>query len=158
MQALVDSVTTGAAVAVSGEIADDMLMVTPSASSLDVTKDKTTVFQVCFTDPTMGASAAKFLAEKYADAKIALFYNSGDTYSSGVADAFAEQAKASKLDIVDTETFKDDSSTSFINQPTKAMRKIKIEGLTGELTWNDEGQVEKPATAYVIQDGKYIAA
>ena len=158
MQALVGPVTTGAAVAVSGEIADDMLMVTPSASSLDVTKDKTTVFQVCFTDPTMGASAAKFLAEKCADAKIALFYNSGDTYSSGVADAFAEQAKASKLDIVDTETFKDDSSTSFINQPTKAMRKIKIEGLTGELTWNDEGQVEKPATAYVIQDGKYIAA
>lgn len=40
----------------------------------------------------------------------------------------------------------------------KAMRKIKIEGLTGELTWNDEGQVEKPATAYVILDGKYIAA
>ena len=34
----------------------------------------------------------------------------------------------------------------------------QIEGLTGELTWNDEGQVEKPATAYVIQDGKYIAA
>ena len=281
MQALVGPVTTGAAVAVSGEIADDMLMVTPSASSLDVTKDKTTVFQVCFTDPTMGASAAKFLAEKYADAKIALFYNSGDTYSSGVADAFAEQAKASKLDIVDTETFKDDSSTSFTNQLTKAkeagatlifapiyytpasvllknakdmgydmtlmgtdgmdgllsvegfdtslaegvllmtpfsaddeknadfvkaykeaydetpnqfaadaydcvhaiveaidragidiaadgadiagdlaraMRKIKIEGLTGELTWNDKGQVEKPATAYVIQDGKYIAA
>lgn len=79
MQALVGPVTTGAAVAVSGEIADDMLMVTPSASSLDVTKDKTTVFQVCFTDPTMGTSAAKFLAEKYADAKIALFYNSGDT-------------------------------------------------------------------------------
>ncbi len=106
----------------------------------------------------MGASAAKFLAEKYADAKIALFYNSGDTCSSGVADAFAEQAKASKLDIVDTETFKDDSATSFTNQLTKAMRKIKGEGLTGELTWNDEGQVEKPASAYVIQDGKYIAA
>lgn len=78
--------------------------------------------------------------------------------SGEIADAFAERAKASKLDIVDTETFKDDSSTSLINQPTKAMRKIKIEGLTGELTWNDEGQVEKPATAYVIQDGKYIAA
>ena len=90
MQALVGPVTTGAAVAVSGEIADDMLMVTPSASSLDVTKDKTTVFQVCFTDPTMGASAAKFLAEKYADAKIALFYNSGDTYSSAKASATPE--------------------------------------------------------------------
>ncbi len=281
MQALVGPVTTGAAVAVSGEIADDMLMVTPSASSLDVTKDKTSVFQVCFTDPTMGTSAAKFLAEKYPDEKIALFYNSGDTYSSGVADAFAAQAKKSKLDVVDTQTFKDDSSTSFTNQLTKvkdagatlifapiyytpasvllknasdmgydvtlmgtdgmdgilsvegfdtslaegvllmtpfsaddeknadfvkayedeygetpnqfaadaydcvhaihealveadleasvdpaeaatklakAMRKIKVDGLTGELSWNDSGQVEKPATAYVIQDGKYIAA
>ena len=281
MQALVGPVTTGAAVAVSGEIADDMLMVTPSASSLDVTKDKTTVFQVCFTDPTMGASAAKFLAEKYADAKIALFYNSGDTYSSGVADAFAEQAKESKLDIVDTETFKDDSSTSFTNQLTKAkeagatlifapiyytpasvllknakdmgydvkmmgcdgmdgilgvegfdtslaeglllmtpfsaddeknadfvnaykdkygdtpdqfaadaydgvhavaealkeaglgvdadpteaaeklskaMLKITVDGLTGKLTWNDKGQVQKEPTAYVITDGKYVQA
>ena len=229
-----------------------MLMVTPSASSLDVTKDKTTVFQVCFTDPTMGASAAKFLAEKYADAKIALFYNSGDTYSSGVADAFAEQAKESKLDIVDTETFKDDSSTSFTNQLTKAkeagatlifapiyytpasvllknakdmgydmtlmgtdgmdgllsvegfdtslaeglllmtpfsaddeknadfvnaykdkygetpdqvaeklpkaMLKITVDGLTGKLTWNDKGQVQKEPTAYVITDGKYVQA
>lgn len=281
LQALVGPVTTGAAVAVSGEIADDMLMVTPSASSLDVTKDKTTVFQVCFTDPTMGASAAKFLAEKYADAKIALFYNSGDTYSSGVADAFAEQAKASKLDIVDTETFKDDSATSFTNQLTKAkqagatmifapiyytpasvllknakdmgydvkmmgcdgmdgilgvegfdtslaeglllmtpfsaddeknadfvnaykdkygdtpdqfaadaydgvhavaeavkeaglgvdadptevaeklskaMLKITVDGLTGKLTWNDKGQVQKEPTAYVITDGKYVQA
>ena len=78
--------------------------------------------------------------------------------SGEIADAFVEQAKASKLDIVDAETFKDDSATSFTNQLAKAMRKIKIEGLTGELTWNDEGQVEKPATAYVIQDGKYIAA
>ena len=281
MQALVGPVTTGAAVAVSGEISDDMLMITPSASSLDVTKDKKTVFQVCFTDPTMGTSAAKFLAEKYADEKIALFYNSGDTYSSGVADAFSEQAKKSKLDIVDTETFKDDSQTSFTTQLTTAkekgatlifapiyytpasvllknaadmdydmklmgtdgmdgllsvegfdtslaegvllmtpfsaddeknadfvaaykkaygdvpnqfaadaydcvhaisealkksgidastdaataaeklsdaMRKITVKGLTGTLSWNDKGQVEKPATAYVISDGKYIAA
>ncbi len=281
MQALVGPVTTGAAVAVSGEIADDMLMITPSASSLDVTKGKTTVFQVCFTDPTMGTSAAKFLAENYPDEKIALFYNSGDTYSSGIADAFKEQAEESKLDIVDTETFKDDSSTSFTNQLTTAkeagatfifapiyytpasvllknasdmgyemtmmgtdgmdgilsvegfdtslaeglllmtpfsaddeknadfvaayedaygetpnqfaadgydcvhaiyealkkaelgsdvdpaeaataladaMREITVEGLTGELSWNDEGQVEKPATAYVIKNGKYITA
>ena len=40
--------------------------------------------------------------------------------SGEIADAFAEQAKASKLDIVDTETFKDDSATSFTNQLTKA--------------------------------------
>lgn len=283
MQALVGPTTTGASVAVAAECGNDpkTFMITPSASSEDVTDGKDCVFQVCFTDPNQGVNAAKFLAQKYADEKFVLFYNSGDAYSSGIADSFKVQAAESKLEIVDEETFKDDSATSFTNQLTKAkqagatmifapiyytpasvllknakdmgydmtlmgtdgmdgllsvegfdtslaegvllmtpfsaddeknadfvkaykdaydetpnqfaadaydcvhaiaeaidragidisadgadiagdlakaMRKIKIEGLTGELTWNDEGQVEKPATAYVIQDGKYIAA
>lgn len=283
MQALVGPTTTGASVAVAAECGNDpkTFMITPSASSEDVTDGKDCVFQVCFTDPNQGVNAAKFLAEKYADEKFVLFYNSGDAYSSGIADSFKAQAAESKLEIVDEETFKDDSATSFTNQLTKAkqagatmifapiyytpasvllknakdmgydmtlmgtdgmdgllsvegfdtslaegvllmtpfsaddeknadfvkaykdaydetpnqfaadaydcvhaiaeaidkagiditadgadiagdlakaMRKIKIGGLTGELTWNDEGQVEKPATAYVIQDGKYIAA
>ena len=283
MQALVGPTTTGASVAVAAECGNDpeTFMITPSASSEDVTKGKDCVFQVCFTDPNQGVNAAKFLAQKYADEKFVLFYNSGDAYSSGIADSFKAQAAESKLEIVDEETFKDDSATSFTNQLTKAkeagatlifapiyytpasvllknakdmgydvkmmgcdgmdgilgvegfdtslaeglllmtpfsaddeknadfvkaykdaydempnqfaadaydcvhaiveaidkadiditadgadiagdlsktMRKIKIEGLTGELTWNDEGQVEKPATAYVIQNGKYIAA
>lgn len=283
MQALVGPTTTGASVAVAAECGNDpkTFMITPSASSEDVTKGKDCVFQVCFTDPNQGVNAAKFLAQKYADEKFVLFYNSGDAYSSGIADSFKAQAAESKLEIVDEETFKDDSATSFTNQLTKAkqagatmifapiyytpasvllknakdmgydmtlmgtdgmdgllsvegfdtslaegvllmtpfsaddeknadfvkaykdaydetpnqfaadaydcvhaiveaidkadiditadgadiagdlakaMRKIKIEGLTGELTWNDKGQVEKPATAYVIQDGKYIAA
>lgn len=283
MQALVGPTTTGASVAVAAECGNDpkTFMITPSASSEDVTDGKDCVFQVCFTDPNQGVNAAKFLAQKYPDEKFVLFYNSGDAYSSGIADSFKAQAAESKLEIVDEETFKDDSATSFTNQLTKAkqagatmifapiyytpasvllknakdmgydmtlmgtdgmdgllsvegfdtplaegvllmtpfsaddeknvdfvkvykdaydetpnqfaadaydcvhaiaeaidragidisadgadiagdlakaMRKIKIEGLTGELTWNDEGQVEKPATAYVIQDGKYIAA
>ena len=283
MQALVGPTTTGASVAVAAECGNDpkTFMITPSASSEDVTDGKDCVFQVCFTDPNQGVNAAKFLAQKYADEKFVLFYNSGDAYSSGIADSFKAQAAESKLEIVDEETFKDDSATSFTNQLTKAkqagatmifapiyytpasvllknakdmgydvkmmgcdgmdgllsvegfdtslaegvllmtpfsaddeknadfvkaykdaydetpnqfavdaydcvhaiveainkadidltadgadiaddlaraMRKIKIEGLTGELTWNDKGQVEKPATAYVIQDGKYIAA
>ena len=283
MQALVGPTTTGASVAVAAECGNDpkTFMITPSASSEDVTDGKDCVFQVCFTDPNQGVNAAKFLAQKYADEKFVLFYNSGDAYSSGIADSFKAQAAESKLEIVDEETFKDDSATSFTNQLTKAkqagatmifapiyytpasvllknakdmgydmtlmgtdgmdgllsvegfdtslaegvllmtpfsaddeknadfvkaykdaydetpnqfaadaydcvhaiveaidkadiditadgadiagdlakaMRKIKIDGLTGELTWNDEGQVEKPATAYVIQDGKYIAA
>ena len=44
------------------------------------------------------------------------------------------------------------------SQLADAMREITVEGLTGTLTWNDEGQVEKPATAYVIKDGKYVQA
>ena len=38
----------------------------------------------------------------------------------GIADSFKAQAAESKLEIVDEETFKDDSATSFTNQLTKA--------------------------------------
>ena len=283
MQALVGPTTTGASVAVAEVAASDpkVFMITPSASSEDVTKGKDNVFQVCFTDPNQGVNAAKFLADKYADEKFMLLYNSGDAYSSGIADAFKAQAKKSKLDIVCEKTFKDDSSTSFKTQLTAgkdagatmifapiyytpasvvlketsdmgydvkmmgcdgmdgilgvegfdtslaeglllmtpfsaddeknadfvsaykdaygdtpdqfaadaydgvhavvealkeaglgadadpadvadqlpaAMLKIKIEGLTGTLTWNKKGQVQKDPTAYMIQDGKYVQA
>ena len=122
MQALVGPTTTGASVAVAAECGNDpeTFMITPSASSEDVTKGKDCVFQVCFTDPNQGVNAAKFLAEKYANEKFVLFYNSGDAYSSGIADSFKAQAAKSKLEIVDEETFKDDSATSFTNQLTKA--------------------------------------
>lgn len=283
MQALVGPTTTGASVAVAAECGNDpeTFMITPSASSEDVTKGKDCVFQVCFTDPNQGVNAAKFLAQKYADEKFVLFYNSGDAYSSGIADSFKVQAAKSKLEIVDEETFKDDSATSFTNQLTKAkqagatmifapiyytpasvllknakdmgydvkmmscdgmdgilgvegfdtslaeglllmtpfsaddeknadfvnaykdkygetpdqfaadaydgvhavaealeeaglgvdadptevaeklpkaMLKITVDGLTGKLTWNDKGQVQKEPTAYVITDGKYVQA
>ena len=122
MQALVGPTTTGASVAVAAECGNDpkTFMITPSASSEDVTDGKDCVFQVCFTDPNQGVNAAKFLAQKYADEKFVLFYNSGDAYSSGIADSFKAQAAESKLEIVDEETFKDDSATSFTNQLTKA--------------------------------------
>ena len=283
MQALVGPTTTGASVAVAEVAAQDpqIFMITPSASSTDVTKGKTNVFQVCFTDPNQGVNAAKFLAANYGDEKFVLFYNSGDSYSSGIADAFKEQAAKSKLEVVDEETFKDDSQTSFTNQLTKAkekgatmifapiyytpasvllknasdmgyevkmmgcdgmdgilgvegfdttlaeglllmtpfsaddennadfvkaykdaygktpdqfaadaydgvhavaealkeaglpadvdpteassklaeaMTKITVKGLTGTLTWNDKGEVQKDPTAYVIKDGKYVQA
>ena len=283
MQALVGPTTTGASVAVAAECGNDpeTFMITPSASSEDVTKGKDCVFQVCFTDPNQGVNAAKFLAQKYANEKFVLFYNSGDAYSSGIADSFKAQAAKSKLEIVDEETFKDDSATSFTNQLTKAkqagatmifapiyytpasvllknakdmgydvkmmgcdgmdgilgvegfdtslaeglllmtpfsaddeknadfvnaykdkygdtpdqfaadaydgvhavvealkeaglgvdadptevaeklpeaMRNITVDGLTGKLSWNDKGQVQKEPTAYVITDGKYVQA
>ncbi len=103
MQALVGPTTTGASVAVAAECGNDpeTFMITPSASSEDVTKGKDCVFQVCFTDPNQGVNAAKFLAQKYANEKFVLFYNSGDAYSSGIADSFKAQAAKSKLEIVD---------------------------------------------------------
>ena len=266
LKAFVGPTTTGASVAVAAECGNDpkTFMITPSASSEDVTDGKDCVFQVCFTDPNQGVNAAKFLAQKYADEKFVLFYNSGDAYSSGVADAFkadsatsftnqltkAKQAGATMIfapiyytpasvllknakdmgydvkmmgcdgmdGILGVEGFDtslaeglllmtpfsadDEKNADFVNaykdkygdtpdqfaadaydgvhavaealkeaglgvdaDPTevaeklpKAMLKITVDGLTGKLTWNDKGQVQKDPTAYVITDGKYVQA
>ena len=262
LQVLAGPVTTTPSLAVAAETANDnIFMMTPSASAVDVIAAGDNVFQICFTDPNQGVNAAKFLAQKYANEKFVLFYNSGDAYSSGIADSFKAQAAKSKLEIVDEETFKDDSATSFTNQLTKAkqagatmifapiyytpasvllknakdmgydvkmmgcdgmdgilgvegfdtslaeglllmtpfsaddeknadfvnaykdkygetpdqfaadaydgevaeklpeaMRNITVDGLTGKLSWNDKGQVQKDPTAYVITDGKYVQA
>ena len=282
MQALVGPTTTGAAVTVAPEANDvPVFMITPSASSTKVTEGFDCVFQACFTDPNQGSNAAKFVAEKLADKKIAILYRDDDDYSTGIRNGFKEQAEASKLQIVDEKTFQEGSQSSFKDQLTsfqaagadlvfapiyytpasallanakdmgytftlmgcdgmdgllgvenfdtalaegvylmtpfsaddeknadfvkayqdaygetpdqfaadaydcvhaihealvsadadptaaaedlapvlaEAIQKISIEGLTGKLSWNDKGQVEKEPTAYVIKDGKYVQA
>lgn len=282
MQVLVGPTTTGCSLAVAQEAENaHLFMLTPSATAPDVTDGKTVVFRACYSDPAIGVHSAEWLAQNFPNEKIATFHNAGDTYSAGVHDAFLEKAEELKLDIVDKETFKDDSATSFTNQLTKAknagatliyasiyytpasvmltnasemgydvkvmgcdgmdgilgvegfdaalaeglylmtpfsaddpenadfvaaykeaygevpdqfaadaydsvhavalalaeiglgadadpaevadalpeaMTKITVEGLTGTLTWNDKGEVEKETTVYVIKDGKYVLA
>ena len=52
----------------------------------------------------------------------------------------------------------DADPTEVAEKLPKAMLKITVDGLTGKLTWNDKGQVQKDPTAYVITDGKYVQA
>ena len=283
MQALVGPTLTGCSVAVAEQCQQDRtFMLTPSATSEDVTADKDCVFQVCFTDPNQGVNAAKYLAEKYADEKIAILYQNDDAYSKGIRDAFVAQGEESKLQIVaddlaftkDTQTdfnvqlgkaqqagatmvfapiyytpasvllqqankmgyeftlmgcdgmdgllglenfdtslaegvllmtpfsADDEKNADFVNaykeaygevpdqfaadaydgvhavaeaakkagitpdtpveeacdKLAKAMTEIEIDGITGKLTWSENGEVSKEPTAYVIQDGKYVAA
>ena len=61
MQALVGPTTTGASLAVA-EVANQdpqMFMITPSASSPDVTADKTCVFQACFLGLLLSSAQAE---------------------------------------------------------------------------------------------------
>ena len=63
-QMIVGCVTTGPCKAVSAEAFNDrMFMLTPSASSPDVTAGKDNVYQVCFTDPNQGSASAQFIAD-----------------------------------------------------------------------------------------------
>ena len=117
MQVMVGATTTGSCVAVSAETFNDrVFQLTPSASAPDVTAGKDNVFQVCFTDPGQGQTAAKYIAEKAMAKKVAVLYNNGDPYSTGIAQAFMAQAKELGLEVVTEQTFPDDTNTDFTVQ------------------------------------------
>ena len=119
-QMIIGCVTTGPCIAVGTEAYNDrMFMLTPSASSTDVTADKDNVYQLCFTDPTMGSSAAQYIVDNGLATTVAVIYNNGDTYSTGIYQAFADTAAELGLEIVETQTFTDDT-TDFSVQVTAA--------------------------------------
>ena len=114
MQVLVGPTTTGASIAVADVCYNDRtFMLTPSASSTDVTAGKDNVFQVCFTDPNQGVGAADYMAENFAGAKVAVIYRNDDAYSQGIRDTFVKEATEKGMSVVYKGTFTNDTATDF---------------------------------------------
>lgn len=65
-------------------------MVSPTASSPEVTKGRTFTFRVCQTDVRQGAVLARHAYEELGLRRVAVLYNESDTYSSGLSDFFRE--------------------------------------------------------------------
>lgn len=106
--------TSAPCLAVAGEtFADRYFQLTPSASSTDVTAGRDNVFQICFTDPNQGVTAAKYIAENKMATKIAVIYNNADAYSTGIYEAFAAEAPNQGLEVVSVSTFADDKNPDF---------------------------------------------
>ena len=114
MQVLVGPTTTGAAVAVAAKCYEERtFMLTPSASSVDVTKDKDNVFQVCFTDPNQGTGSADYIAEHFAGENVAVIYQNDSAYSQGIRDTFKAEAAAKGVNVVSETTFTADTASDF---------------------------------------------
>ena len=106
--------TTNPCVAVAAETYNDRyFQLTPSASSTDVTAGKDNVFQVCFTDPNQGVTAANYIKDNNLGTKVAVIYNNGDAYSTGIYNSFQATAKEIGLEVVTVQTFPDDTNTDF---------------------------------------------
>ncbi len=136
MQILMGTVTTKPCIAVSTETnADKIFQLTPSASSTDVIggqpdKDgnvtiqrKDNVFQMCFTDPNQGVASAEYIKKQNLGTKIAVIYNNGDAYSTGIYQKFDAEAKKLGLEIVSVTTFPDDTNSDFSAQLNDAKDK-----------------------------------
>lgn len=136
MQILMGTVTTKPCVQVSTSTNEDKIFqLTPSASSTDVIggqpdKDgnvtiqrKENVFQMCFTDPNQGVASAQYIKDQNLGTKIAIIYNNGDAYSTGIYQKFEAKAKELGLNIVSTTTFPSDTTTDFTSQLNDAKNK-----------------------------------
>ena len=113
-QMILGTVTTAPCLAVAAQAYEDrVFMLTPSASSADVTAGKDNAYQVCFTDPGQGVAAADMIAAKEMGTKIGIIYNNADVYSTGIYQAFAARCAELNLEIVATTTFPSDDNADF---------------------------------------------
>ena len=120
MQVLMGTVTSAPSIAVEAETsADNMFQLTPSGSAEDCIKEAN-AFRMCFSDPEQGALSADYIADNSLAAKVAVIYDSSDSYSSGIHDAFIAEAKVKGLEVVADEAFTADSNKDFNVQLGKA--------------------------------------
>ena len=75
---------------------------------------------MCFSDPSQGTVSADYIADNSLASKIAVIYDSSDTYSTGIYQSFAAEAEERGLEIVTAQAFTADSSTDFSVQIQKA--------------------------------------
>lgn len=111
MQILVGTVTTAPCLAVSQKTYEDRIFaLTPSASAAGVTEGKDNVYQICFNDPNQGSASARYIYENMPDSKIAIIYNNGDAYSTGIYQTFQAEAEARGMNVVSVGTFTDSTN------------------------------------------------
>jgi branched-chain amino acid transport system substrate-binding protein len=117
-KAVLGSVTSGVTAGLAALAdAEGMLLLTPTATADTITDGYPTVFRACFRDSFQGEVGAK-LATKLGVKKVAILYASGDTYSSGLYEAFKAAAATEGLEIVDTESSSTTSDTDYTTQLT----------------------------------------
>ena len=113
VQMIAGATTSDATISLAAETANDnVFQITPSGSSVDCVTNPN-AFQVCFSDPNQGIASAQYIAENKLASKVAVIYDSSSSYSSGIYENFAKEAKAEGIDIVATGSFTADNNTDF---------------------------------------------
>lgn len=95
-----------------------MPMLTPSGTDAEITTLGENVFRTCFIDPYQGQLMANYAAKKLGAKTAAVLYDAGDSYSTGIAEAFEEAAKKEGITVTNMEGYASDS-TDFNSQLTK---------------------------------------
>ena len=120
LQVFIGTVTSGACNAVAPEaVADEIFLLTPSASATEVAMAGASTFQMCFTDPNQGGSAAEVINGSWAGVTVGVIYDSSDDYSSGLYEGFMDKAEAMGLTVMVETAFTADTKSDLSTQVTQ---------------------------------------
>jgi len=103
---VIGSSTSGPTMAVSSLAqASKVVLVSPSATNIDVTKAGDYIFRACFIDPFQGVVGADFAYDTLGCRRAAVLYDAGADYNTGLADAFKQQFRALGAQVVADEAY-----------------------------------------------------
>ncbi|MHB1453741.1 MAG: ABC transporter substrate-binding protein [Saccharofermentanales bacterium] len=104
--AIIGPVTSTPTIAVAqASVADNIPLMTPTATHPDVTKFGNNMFRSCFLDPFQGSTMAKFAKNELNAKTAAVIYHNSDAYSTGLYESFIATAGEIGLEIVATESY-----------------------------------------------------
>jgi len=100
------SSTSGPTMAISALAqANRVVLISPSATNINVTKAGDFVFRACFIDPFQGVVGADFAYDTLGSRRAAVLYDAGADYNTGLADAFKRQFRAIGGQVVADEAY-----------------------------------------------------
>ena len=82
-----------------------VLLISPSATNIDVTKAGDYIFRACFIDPFQGVVGADFAFNTLESRRAAVLYDAGADYNTGLADSFKGQFRANGGQVVADEAY-----------------------------------------------------
>ena len=103
---VIGSSTSGATMAMTSLAQQNKVILnSPSATNIDVTKAGDYVFRACFIDPFQGVVGADFAYDTLGSRRAAVLYDAGADYNTGLADAFKRQFRAIGGQVVADEAY-----------------------------------------------------
>ncbi len=96
--------------------ADDMFLISASASADKCIEGNDNAFRVCFFDSYQGAAVAQYIKDNNMATEVGVLYESDYDYSVGLYNSFVEKAAELGITIKTTQTFTTTTATDFSTQ------------------------------------------
>lgn len=129
-------------------------LIAVGATNPDITKGKSNIFRVCYTDDLQGPVMAKFAYEELGLRKIAVLTDQAQPYSVGLSASFSEKFKELGGEIVSEQTYKS-KDTQFGAQLTN-LRQFSPDGMFLSGYFNEVGPIVKQAVQAGLKNVKFL--